>query len=142
MRLEGHESVPSPGGRGLLGGRLRGGVAAFTLVDHYDAKTDMSARLGTPALPASIVIQMWASGAIRKRGGVFEERDVPADLLLEEMAKLGIQAEYPMEQKQDQRRRTGVSAPLYLSKTPALFLQRTERPRTEYRSRAMMEAVG
>ena len=106
-----HASVSSPGVRGPLGGRLKSRVAAFTLVDHCDAKTEMSARIGTTAFPASIVIPMRASGAITKRGGVFEERDVPADLFLEEMAKPGIQVEYPMEQKQDQRRRIGVSAP-------------------------------
>ena len=103
--------MSSPGVRGPLGGRLKSRVAAFTLVDHCDAKTEMSARIGTTAFPASIVIPMRASGAITKRGGVFEERDLPADLFLEEMAKPGIQVEYPMEQKQDQRRRIGVSAP-------------------------------
>jgi hypothetical protein len=56
------------------------------------------------------------------------------------MAKPGIQVGYPMEQTQDQRRRTGVSAPP--NQDPSLSLPRTERPRTEHRSRAMMEAVG
>src|SRR4030095_6239582 len=38
MRLEAHESVSAYGVRGLLGGRLKGRVATFTLVDHYDPK--------------------------------------------------------------------------------------------------------
>ncbi|MGA9445975.1 MAG: saccharopine dehydrogenase C-terminal domain-containing protein [Candidatus Sulfotelmatobacter sp.] len=97
MRLEAHESLRSPGVRGLLGGRLKGRVAAFTLVDHYDAKTDMSAMMRTTAFPASIVIQMLASGAITKRGGVLQERDVPADLFLEEMSKRGIHVQYSLE---------------------------------------------
>ena len=63
--------------RGLLGGRLKGRVATFTLVDHYDSKTDMSAMMRTTAFPASIVLQMLASGAIAKRGGILQERDVP-----------------------------------------------------------------
>src|SRR6266496_3311588 len=68
MRIEAHESVHRAGARGLLGGRLKGRVASFTMVDHYDPKTDMSAMMRTTALPASIVLQMLASGAIDKRG--------------------------------------------------------------------------
>jgi lysine 6-dehydrogenase len=58
-----------PGGRGLLGGRLKGQVATFTLVDHYHPKTDMSAMMRTTAFPASIVLQMLASGAITSAAG-------------------------------------------------------------------------
>jgi len=94
MRIEAHESVHRPGVRGLLGGRLKGRVASFTMVDHYDAKTDMSAMMRTTAFPASIVLQMLASGAITKRGGVLQECDVPADLFLEEVEKRGIKIEY------------------------------------------------
>ena len=97
MRVEAHESVRSPGVRGLLGGRLKGRVASFTLVDHYDPKTDMSAMMRTTAIPASIVLQMLVSGAIAKRGAVLQERDVPADMFLEEMAKRGIKIEYRVE---------------------------------------------
>ena len=97
MRLEAHESVRTPGVRGLLGGRLQGRVATFTLVDHYDPKTDMSAMMRTTAFPASIVIQMLASGAIAKRGGVLQERDVPADLFLAEMEQRGIRIQYAIQ---------------------------------------------
>jgi lysine 6-dehydrogenase len=97
MRLEAHESVRSPGVRGLLGGRLKGRVATFTLVDHYDPKADMSAMMRTTAFPASIVLQMLASGTITKRGGVLQERDVPADAFLDEMEKRGIKIQYAIE---------------------------------------------
>jgi lysine 6-dehydrogenase len=97
MRLEAHESVRSPGVRGLLGGRLQGRVATFTLVDHYDPKTDMSAMMRTTAFPASIVLQMLASGAITKRGGVLQERDVPAGAFLDQMENRGIKIEYAMQ---------------------------------------------
>ena len=90
MRLEAHESVHTPGVRGFLGGRLQGRMASFTLVDHYDPKTDMSAMMRTTAFPASIVVQMLASGAIAKRGAVLQERDVPAEIFLDEMEKRGI----------------------------------------------------
>ena len=97
MRLEAHESVRTPGVRGLLGGRLKGRVATFTLVDHYDPKTDMSAMMRTTAFPASIVTQMLASGAISKRGAVLQERDVPADMFLNEMQKRGIQIQHAIQ---------------------------------------------
>jgi saccharopine dehydrogenase-like NADP-dependent oxidoreductase len=97
MRLEAHESVRSPGVRGLLGGKLKGRVASFTLVDHYDPKTDMSAMMRTTAFPASIVVQMLASGAITKRGSVLQERDVPADLFLAEIVKRGIKIDYALQ---------------------------------------------
>ncbi len=97
MRLEAHESMRSPGVRGLLGGRRKGRVATFTLVDHYDPKTDMSAMMRTTAFPASIVVQMLASGAITKRGSVLQERDVPAHLFLDEMSQRGIHIQYNVE---------------------------------------------
>jgi lysine 6-dehydrogenase len=97
MRLEAHESVHAPGVRGLLGGRLQGRVASFTMVDHYDPKTDTSAMMRTTAFPASIVVQMLASGVIAKRGAILQERDVPADRFLAEMAGRGIKIEYTMD---------------------------------------------
>jgi lysine 6-dehydrogenase len=97
MRVEAHESVNGAGVRGLLGGRLKGRVASFTMVDHYDPKTDMSAMMRTTAFPASIVVQMLASGAISKRGAVLQERDVAADVFLEEIEKRGVKVEYAMQ---------------------------------------------
>jgi lysine 6-dehydrogenase len=97
MRLEAHESIKSPGVRGLLGGKLKGRVATFTMVDHYDPKSDMSAMMRTTAFPASIVLQMMCTGTVSKRGAVLQERDVPADAFLEEIARRGIKVEYRME---------------------------------------------
>jgi len=97
MRLEAHESVKAPGVRGLLGGKLKGRVATFTMVDHYDPKSDMSAMMRTTAFPASIVLQMMCSGAIEKRGAVLQERDVPAEAFLTEIERRGIRIEYRVE---------------------------------------------
>jgi len=97
MRLEAHESIKSPGIRGLLGGRLKGRVATFTMVDHYDPKSDMSAMMRTTAFPASIVLQMMCSGVVAKRGAVLQERDVPAEAFLEEMERREIKIEFRME---------------------------------------------
>jgi len=96
MRLEAHESVNSHGVRGFLGGRVQGRIASFTMVDHYDPKTDMSAMMRTTAFPASIVVQMLASNAISRRGAILQERDVPADLFLDEMEKRGIKIDYSL----------------------------------------------
>jgi len=57
----------------------------------------MSAMMRTTAFPASIVTQMLASGAISKRGAVLQERDVPADMFLDEMQKRGIQIQYAIQ---------------------------------------------
>jgi len=97
MRLEAHESVKAPGVRGLLGGKLKGRVATFTMVDHYDPKSDMSAMMRTTAFPASIVLQMMCMGAVSKRGAVLQERDVPAEAFLEEIERRGIKVDYRME---------------------------------------------
>ncbi len=97
MRLEAHESVRAPGIRGLLGGKLKGRVATFTMVDHYDPKSDMSAMMRTTAFPASIVLQMMCMGAVSKHGAVLQERDIPAEAFLEEIARRGIKIEYRME---------------------------------------------
>ena len=97
MRIEAHESVRAPGVRGLLGGKLKGRVASFTMVDHYDAKSDMSAMMRTTAFPASIVLQMMCSGAVEKHGAVLQERDIPAELFLREIAQRGIKIEYKIE---------------------------------------------
>jgi len=97
MRLEAHESVRAPGVRGLLGGKLKGRVATFTMVDHYDPKSDMSAMMRTTAFPASIVLQMMCTGAVSKHGAVLQERDVPAETFLEEIERRGIKIEYRME---------------------------------------------
>ena len=97
MRLEAHESVKAPGVRGLLGGKLKGRVATFTMVDRYDAKSDMSAMMRTTAFPASIVLQMLANETIEKRGAILQERDVPAGAFLEEIGKRGIKIDYEIE---------------------------------------------
>jgi len=97
MRLEAHESIKAPGVRGLLGGKLKGRVASFTMVDHYDPKSDMSAMMRTTAFPASIVLQMICLGTISKRGAVLQERDVPAEAFLEEIRRRGIKIEFRME---------------------------------------------
>ena len=75
MRIEAHNS---------------GCITSFTLVDRYDPVTKMTSMMRTTAWPASIVLQMICSGAISKRGGIYQELDVPAQAFIEEMEARGI----------------------------------------------------
>jgi lysine 6-dehydrogenase len=86
LRIEAHEGV-----------NRAGRVASFTMVDYYDSETNTSAMARTTSFPASIVVQMLASGKIAKRGAVLQERDVPADLFLEEIGKRGIKIEHAIQ---------------------------------------------
>jgi len=74
-----------------------GRVFSFTLVDEYDARTRMTAMMRTTAWPASIVVQMLASGEIAARGGILQERDVPAERFLLAMEGRGIRIDYAQE---------------------------------------------
>ncbi len=67
---------------------------AFTVVDHFDKATRMTAMMRTTAWPASIVVQMLASGVIQKRGGIRQEMDVPFERFAEELAKREVHLEF------------------------------------------------
>jgi lysine 6-dehydrogenase len=70
----------------VLGGR----IDSYTLVDKFDPETGMTSMMRTTAWPASIVLQMLASGKIEKLGAILQERDVPAQPVLTELAARGI----------------------------------------------------
>ncbi len=74
-----------------------GKLASFTLVDKTDRKTGLTSMMRTTAWPASVVLQMMVSGEIAKRGAVLQERDVPAQLFLNEMAARGLEIRYQCE---------------------------------------------
>jgi lysine 6-dehydrogenase len=65
-------------------------IDSYTLVDKFDPETGMTSMMRTTAWPASIVIQMLASGKIEKYGAILQERDVPAQQVLTELAARGI----------------------------------------------------
>ncbi len=93
MRVEAHEKRPG-GLRALLSEKRPARVLSFTVVDRYDPRTGMTSMMRTTAWPASIVLQMLASGEIAKRGAIRQEIDVPADAFLSAMARRGIQIHY------------------------------------------------
>ncbi|HWR35550.1 MAG TPA: saccharopine dehydrogenase C-terminal domain-containing protein [Clostridia bacterium] len=79
-------------------------IASFTMVDKYDPATKLTSMMRTTAWPASVVVQMLASGEIEKRGAVLQERDVPAQLFLNEMAARGIEIAYGFTSETPQKR--------------------------------------
>jgi saccharopine dehydrogenase-like NADP-dependent oxidoreductase len=89
MRVEAHERVPR-GLRALVSGKREPRILSFSLVDRFDSKTGLTSMMRTTAWPASVVVQMLASGEIAKRGGIRQELDVPAESFLEAMRARGI----------------------------------------------------
>ncbi len=92
LRVEAHEVRPKRSLRALFrrepeAPRRR---LAFTLVDYYDPRTKLTAMMRTTAWPASIVLQMLATGEIERRGGIRQELDVPAEAFLQQMERRGI----------------------------------------------------
>jgi lysine 6-dehydrogenase len=59
----------------------------YDILDRYDAETGLSAMMRTTAFPASIIAQMMASGEIREKGAIPQERCVPPDRFIAELAK-------------------------------------------------------
>ncbi len=65
-------------------------IDSYTLVDKFDPATGLTSMMRTTAWPASIVVQMLASGKIEKLGAILQERDVSAPQVLAELANRGI----------------------------------------------------
>ena len=75
----------------------QGSVFAYSLFDDYDPSAKMSAMMRTTAWPASIVLQMMCNGKITKRGGIYQESDVPTLEFVAEMQKRGVSLNYSEE---------------------------------------------
>ncbi len=93
LRVEAHEKRPG-GLRAWLTEKRPSRVLSFTLVDHYDPCTGMTSMMRTTAWPASIIVQMLASGELARRGVLRQEVDIPAEAFLREMTRRGIQIHY------------------------------------------------
>lgn len=84
-----------------------GKIASFTMIDKYDKATKMTSMMRTTAWPASIVLQMMVNGEVAKRGGVLQERDVPARQFLSEMGARGVEISYEFWPEQNARAAKG-----------------------------------
>lgn len=93
LRVEAYEKQ-SRGLRALMTTKRDPRVLAFSLMDRFDTKTGMTSMMRTTAWPASVVVQMLASGEIAKRGGIRQELDVPAEAFLGAMKARGIEINY------------------------------------------------
>jgi lysine 6-dehydrogenase len=67
------------------GKRLR-----YDIVDRYDERTGLSAMMRTTAFPASIVALMMARNQTTSRGALPQERCIPPQLFMDELAKRDI----------------------------------------------------
>jgi lysine 6-dehydrogenase len=70
------------------GKRLR-----YDIIDRYDEVNGLSAMMRTTAFPAAIVALMMARGEISRKGALPQERCVPANLFMWELAKRDIKVE-------------------------------------------------
>jgi lysine 6-dehydrogenase len=58
----------------------------YDIIDRFDESTGLSAMMRTTAFPASIIAQMMARGLTKMKGAIPQERAVPPDLFIAELA--------------------------------------------------------
>jgi Saccharopine dehydrogenase and related proteins len=68
------------------GKRLR-----YDIIDRYDPETGLSAMMRTTAFPASIVALIMARNQTLAKGALPQERCIPPELFMEELAKRKIE---------------------------------------------------
>jgi len=68
------------------GKRLR-----YDIIDYHDASTGLSAMMRTTAFPASIVALMMARGQTTAKGALPQERCIPPEAFMDELAKRKIE---------------------------------------------------
>jgi lysine 6-dehydrogenase len=73
-------------------GELAGGAKRlrYDVIDRFDPRTGLSAMQRTTSFPASVVAQMMARGETTRKGAVPQERCVPPDAFVKELAARGI----------------------------------------------------
>ena len=59
----------------------------YDIIDRYDPETGLSAMMRTTAFPASIVALMMARGQTTSKGALPQEKCIPPDLFMGELAK-------------------------------------------------------
>jgi lysine 6-dehydrogenase len=74
--------------RGRAGGEKR--LLRYDIIDRFDESTGLSAMMRTTAFPASIIAQMMARGEIKEKGAIPQERAIPPDAFVAELAKRNI----------------------------------------------------
>jgi lysine 6-dehydrogenase len=59
----------------------------YDIIDRFDESTGLSAMMRTTSFPASIIAQMMARGEIKEKGAIPQERAVPPESFVAELAK-------------------------------------------------------
>lgn len=75
--------------RGVSQGRRQ--RLRYDIIDRFDERTGLSAMMRTTSFPASVIAQMMARGEIKEKGAIPQERVVPPDAFVAELAKRNIQ---------------------------------------------------
>jgi lysine 6-dehydrogenase len=83
--------------RGALRGESQARALRYDIIDRHDERTGLSAMQRTTSFPASVIAQMMARGETAEKGAVPQERCVPADLFVAELARRGIGIEESLE---------------------------------------------
>lgn len=65
----------------------------YDIIDRFDERTGLSAMQRTTAFPASVIAQMMARGLTTRKGAVPQERCVPPEAFVAELAARGIRIE-------------------------------------------------
>ena len=69
------------------------GRVRYDIIDRYDEATGLSAMMRTTAFPASIVALMMARNQTTAKGALPQERCIPPDAFMDELAARGIGVE-------------------------------------------------
>ena len=65
----------------------------YEIIDRFDPASGLSAMMRTTSFPAAIVALMMARGQVSKKGALPQERCIPPDLFMKELAARSIQVE-------------------------------------------------
>jgi lysine 6-dehydrogenase len=76
--------------RGTPAGRRNRETLRYYVIDSFDEGTGLSAMQRTTAFPASIIAQMMARGEILEKGAIPQERCIPPDAFVRELARRNI----------------------------------------------------
>jgi lysine 6-dehydrogenase len=76
--------------RGNYAGKNSTETLRYYIIDRFDQVTGLSAMQRTTAFPASIIAQMMARGEILEKGAIPQERCVPPDSFVKELAARNI----------------------------------------------------
>lgn len=69
----------------------------YDIVDRFDPLNGLSAMQRTTAFPASVIAQMMARGLTTRRGAVPQERCIPSEAFVAELARRGIKIDESLE---------------------------------------------